>query len=62
MAYANKVLNELKGNQSAFMYVDTIFQLCSDNNVKFIALQILDEAIKVSAHVVLSALLTLNRR
>ena len=30
------------------MMVDSIFAQCDDNNVKFIALQILDEAIKVS--------------
>ena len=30
------------------MTVDSIFQLCQDNNTKFFALQILDDAINVS--------------
>ena len=48
MQYANRVLNEYKGNQSAWMTVDKILELCQDNNAKFFALQILDEAINVS--------------
>lgn len=48
MQYANRILNEYKGNQNAWMTVDKILELCQDNNAKFFALQILDEAINVS--------------
>ncbi len=48
MQYANRVLNEYKGNQNAWTTVDKILELCQDNNAKFFALQILDEAINVS--------------
>lgn len=48
MQYANRVLNEFKSNENAYMTVDKILELCPDNNAKFYALQILDEAIKVS--------------
>ena len=41
-------MSEFKSSQHAYLCVDTIFQLCPDNNVKFFALQILDDAIKVS--------------
>jgi len=46
MQYANRVLNEYKSHENAYMTVDKILELCPDNNAKFFALQILDEAIK----------------
>ena len=48
MKYANHVLNEYKSHENEYMTVDKILELCPDNNAKFFALQILDEAIKVS--------------
>ena len=48
MNYANQVMNQYKGNENAWMTVDAIITRCNDNNTKFFALQILDEAIKVS--------------
>ena len=48
MQYANQLLNQFKSNEQAWMAVDKILELTSDNNVKFFALQILDEAINVS--------------
>lgn len=48
MQYANTLLNQFKGNDQAWMTVDKILELSQDNNVKFFALQILDEAINVS--------------
>ena len=48
MQYANRVLNEYKANENSWMSVDKILEYCPDNNAKFFALQILDEAINVS--------------
>ena len=47
--YANKVLNDFKSNENAWRTVDKILDNCQDINVRFFALQILDDAIKVSA-------------
>jgi len=38
MQYANRVLNQYKGNENAYMTVDKILQMCDDNNAKFFAL------------------------
>ena len=48
MQYANRVMNDFKAHQQAYMTVDKILQLCSDNNAKFFGLQVLDDAINVS--------------
>lgn len=48
MQFANQLLNQFKSNENAWMTVDKILDLSNDNNVKFYALQILDEAINVS--------------
>ena len=48
MQFANQLLNQFKSNENAWMTVDKILDLTNDNNVKFYALQILDEAINVS--------------
>lgn len=49
MQFANNLLNQFKGSEQAWMCVDKIIEHATDNNVKFFALQILDEAINVSA-------------
>ena len=54
MQYSNRVLNQYKGNEQAWMTVDKIMEHATDNNVKFFALQILDEAINVSNPLVLT--------
>ena len=48
MQFANQLLNDFKSNDQAWRAVDKIIDLAADNNVKFFALQILDEAINVS--------------
>ena len=42
-------MNQFKGHEQAYMTVDKILQMCNDNNAKFFALQVLDDAINVSA-------------
>jgi hypothetical protein len=44
---ANKLLNEFKSNPDAWTYVDKIIDGAQNPNTKFIALQILDEAVNV---------------
>ena len=50
MQFANNLLNQFKGNEQAWLCVDKIIEHATDNNVKFFALQILDEAINVSLY------------
>ena len=41
MQYANRIMNQFKGHEQAYMTVDKILQMCNDNNAKFFALQVL---------------------
>ena len=50
MRLANSVLNEYKSNENAWLTADTILNRAENINSKFIALQILDEAINVSVN------------
>ncbi len=48
MMAANQLLNEFKSHQDAWMCVDQILQKSNNPHAKFLALQILDEAVNVS--------------
>lgn len=45
MAKANQILNQFKSNQNAWLTVDKILMQSSNMMSKFLALQILDEAV-----------------
>ena len=48
---ANDILNKFKSNPDSWLVVDRILQQANDPNTKFFALQILDEAVNVSAFI-----------
>ena len=48
MMQANQLLNEFKKHPEAWLVVDQILKNSSSYHTKFLALQILDEAINVS--------------
>ena len=45
---ANRILNEFKMNENAWMTVDSILQHAKTPNTKFFGLQMLDDAVNVS--------------
>jgi exportin-1 len=52
MKMANDLLNQFKSNENAWLCVDQILELSQNQNSKFLALQILDEAVNVSKYLV----------
>ena len=52
MKMANDLLNQFKSNENAWLCVDQILELSQNQNSKFLALQILDEAVNVSIYLV----------
>lgn len=48
MGQANAILNQFKSNEKAWLTVDKILVHSNNTMSKFLALQILDEAVQVS--------------